>query len=91
MPLPAIIGAIVGFFGWIGSLPDWIKYFIFIGGLALDAGIAGFLGSNNGVVGTIISYVVSNTFGIQGLVITSFHILIIATIFPLVIYLITHK
>ena len=91
MALPAIIGGIIGFFGWLASLPDWIKYFIFVGGLALDTSVAGFFGSNNGVVGTLISYVVSNTFGVQGLVITSFHILIIAVIFPLIIYLVFHK
>lgn len=67
--------------------PDWVKYFLFLSVLSADAGIEAFTGY--GLLGSIIGTVVSSIFGVQGFIITSFQLLILAVIVPLVFWVLS--
>lgn len=83
----AIAGGI-GLVGWLSSLPDWVKYMVFLAGLSLDSGIEQLTGY--GVIGSVMGFVVSKVFGLEGFSISSFQILIIAVIAPIAFWVLSH-
>jgi len=80
--LGAIFGGIAGLFTWMGNLPSWAKYVIFLAGLGIDAGIiAGYTGGT-GAFGTIIN-LAAQAVGIKGFYVTSPELLLFALFVPL--------
>lgn len=75
---------------FIFSIPKEFLYFIFLGGLALDSFLTASIGFNVGAFGALLSFVISNTFGIPAFVITSFQMLVIFTIIPIIWFMLSH-
>jgi hypothetical protein len=80
-----IVGGIVGAIGWITSLPDWAKYIIFVSGVAFDAGVVGIV-VQNGIIGTVLSFILQKLTGIDAITISSLQVLILAVIAPVIFY-----
>lgn len=79
-----LVSAIGGFLIWFNSLPNEFKYIIFLGGLTADAGLSTAFGVNQGLVGLILTSVISGTFGIEGFAITTWEVLVVFTFLPFV-------
>lgn len=79
-----VIAGGIGLVGWLSSLPDWVKYAVFLAGLSADTGIEHFTGY--GVVGGTLGLIVSNVFNIPGFSVTSFQVLVLALVIPLLVW-----
>jgi len=85
--LVAVVPVIAGFIGWVNSLPSWVKYFIFLIGLAGDAGFTGGITGGKGIIGSILSYSASFVFHVPNFPApTSWQLMIIAAFLPIVFY-----
>lgn len=78
--ISAILGAIGGAIAWINSLPDWLKFGIFLGGLGIGVGIESATGFG------VVSAIVNSTFGFAGIYLatTDAEIFLLALIIPLI-------
>lgn len=93
MPAPAI-AAILGLFSAISRLAEnfWIGWFMVLAVLIGDASLANTLGFS-GVVGSAISAIVNFVLGFFGIsiIITSFQVLVLVAVSPLVLYVINRS
>ena len=91
--LAAIIPVVMGFIGWVNSLPSWVKYFVFLIGLAGDASITGGLTGGRGIIGSILQYAANFVFHVNNFPApTSWQLLVMAAFIPIVFYLLeTHS
>ena len=89
--LAGIVAGIGGAVSWFASLPNEFKYIIFLGGLGADAGISQLAGFEQGAIGSAITLIISQTFSIPLFVVTSLHLLIIFTFFPLFRFLLKNS
>jgi len=81
-----IMAGVVGIFGGIARLGEHplIAYFLVLGMLMGDVAVSSFFNAN-GVVGYILQETINLLTGVV-IPITSFHILVIFAIFPLIMY-----
>ena len=85
-----VVGVLAGIGAFIVSLPKEFLYFVFLGGLALDSFVVtNLLGFSSGGFGTLLSILISNTFGIPDFVVTSFQLLVLFTIVPVVWFILS--
>lgn len=75
----------------LSAVPGWARYFLFLIIMSGDSALSFFVSAqgvdNQGVFGGIITFVIQNLFGVQGFVITSFNLLIIAVLSPIILYM----
>lgn len=89
--LSVVAGAVTGALAWINSLPPNFKYIIFLAGLTADAGIMTMVGFKEGILGGIVTGIVSQGFGVQGFVIDSWQLLVVFTIMPFALFLLKNS
>ena len=81
----AILGGLTGIVAWFNSLPSNFKYIIFLAGLSADAGLTVMAGFGNGIIATPINLLLQNGFGFP-VTITSFQLLIVFIMLPIMFY-----
>lgn len=93
MPIPAVIAAIAtgigGTVAWIQSLPPTAKYIIFLAGLMADATLIPMIGLSNGLIGETLTQIFNQGFNIP-VVVSSWELVIIFLILPLIFYALKH-
>ena len=85
--LAAIVPLVLGFIGWVNSLPDWVKYFVFLLGLAGDSTFTGGFTGGQGIVGSLISGFFQWVLHMPDFTIGSWQLLVIAAFAPIIFYL----
>lgn len=78
--LAGLAGTIGGVVAWFNNLPSWMKYVVFLAGMGIDVGIAGFT-NTQGITGWLLSQAFA-AFGFT-VTITAPEVLLLALFIPL--------